>query len=86
MFDDPDEKGASVPTNEDVRHLCGDIADWKIAAILASGADIAQIATAVAWATGQDDVMGKERRPLSGAAAAVYDILAADEEDEDRGH
>lgn len=81
------DNGNTGPTHADVLHLCGDIADWKVAAILATGADLDEIEAAVAWDAGEDDVMGEERRPLSGAAAAVYDILIADEDygDEDRG-
>jgi len=87
MINDPNQEGASGPSHDEVRHLCGDIADWKVTAILATGADLDDIGAAVAWAAGEDDVMGEERRPLSGSAAAVYDILIADEEygDEDRG-
>lgn len=87
MTKEPDEEGATRLGQDDVRHLCGDIADWKVSAILVTGADLDEVGTAVAWAAGEDDVMGEERRPLSGPAAAVYDILVADEEygDEDRG-
>lgn len=86
MVNEPNE-GHTGPTHEDVRRVCGDVADWKVAAILATGANLDEIETAVAWDAGEDDVMGEERRPLIGAAAAVYDILIADEDygDEDRG-
>lgn len=86
MINDPDGLGGPGPGYEDVRHLLGDVADWKISAILATGASLDEINAAIAWDAGEDDVMGEERRPLSGGAAAVYDILIADEEygDEDR--
>jgi hypothetical protein len=72
--------------HDDIRRLCGDILDWKLNAIQASGAGLAEIEEAVAYFSGQDDVMGEERKPLVGAVAAVYDILAADEEfEDDRG-
>ena len=64
----------------DVRRLCGDILDWKVDAILASGATIGDVEVAMAWVTGGDDVMGEARAPLSGAAARVYDLLASDED------
>lgn len=82
----PDKEPQSLAASE-VRRLCGDVADWKIAAIVATGAGVDDIEVAIAWAAGEDDVMGEERRPLVGAAAAVYDILTADDEygDEDRG-
>lgn len=82
------DQGRARPlSGDEVRHFCGDIADWKVSAILAVGASVEEIETAVAWAAGEDDVMGEERRPLSGSAAAVYDVLVADEEfgAEDRG-
>lgn len=68
---------------DDIRHLCGDLADWKVRAILDTGAGNDDVETAIAWAAGEDDVMGAQRRPLTGAAAAVYDILTADDEFDD---
>jgi hypothetical protein len=87
MMKAPDAGEAARLDHGEVRRLCGDIADWKISAILATGAEIDDIEVAVAWAAGEDDVMGEARRPLVGAAGAVYDIITADEEygDEDRG-
>jgi hypothetical protein len=32
---------------QDVLHLCGELADWKIAKIVASGANYAELETAV---------------------------------------
>jgi hypothetical protein len=74
-------------TSEDVRHVCGDLLDWKVNAILGTDATIGDLEAAVAWLEGEDDVMGEERRQLTGASALVYDILAADEEfaEENRG-
>ncbi|HEY0918490.1 hypothetical protein [Devosia sp.] len=86
MSSDPHGLGGPGPSYEDVRHLCGDVADWKISAILATGATLDEINAAIAWEAGEDDVMGGARRPLVGGAAAVYDILIADEDygDEER--
>lgn len=69
-------------SHDDVRRLCGDIPDWKIAQIIAEGATIEDLEIALAWAAGESDVMGEELHPLSGAAALVYDILLADEDAE----
>jgi hypothetical protein len=78
---------SSVTTNlsrAEVARVCGDILDWKIKAIIESGATVAELEAAAAWAAGADEVLGEEREPLTGATAAVYDILTADEEfDED---
>ena len=71
---------------DDVRRLCGDIPDWKIADIVAKDPTIEEIEVALAWAAGESDIMGKERHPLSGKTAELYEILVADEEwDEEQG-
>lgn len=67
-------------TRKDITHLCGDVADWKVAAILKSGANIEEVELALAWAAGESDVAGEARLPLSGKAAEVYEILVGDEE------
>jgi hypothetical protein len=66
-------------TSADVRQVCGDLTDWKVSAILDTHATIGDLEAAVAWLEGEDDVMGEERRPLSGASAQIYDLLVADE-------
>jgi hypothetical protein len=76
------EHGASL-THDEVVRICGDIEDWKIGAIVSSGASYAELEEAVAWSLGEDDVMGEERKPLTGRVAQVYEILARDEEDEE---
>lgn len=63
---------------DDVRALCGDILDWKLEAILALKPTAADVAAAVGWAGGQDD-LGQEGRPRSGLVAQVYDLLISDE-------
>jgi hypothetical protein len=67
-------------THDEVRQLCGDIVDWKLSAIIATGASPEEIEECVAWISGQDDVMGEERKPLTGKVAEVYDILVSDDE------
>ena len=69
----------------EVRRHCGDILDWQVEAILETGATVEDLNAARAWMDGQDDVMGEERRPLTGTAAQVYDILAAGEPFDDEG-
>jgi hypothetical protein len=82
MASDANGQGAAPLTSEEVRRLCGDIVDWKVSAILASGAGPDELETCLAWMAGADDVMGEERKPLSGRAAALYDILTADDWDD----
>ncbi|MGF1627808.1 MAG: hypothetical protein ACFCVH_23245 [Alphaproteobacteria bacterium] len=64
----------------EIRRRCGDILDWQVEAILESGADAEDLMAALAWISGQDDVMGEARRPLAGTAAQVYEILEAGED------
>ena len=67
-------------TAEDVVHMCGDIPDWKVATILKSGANAAELELALAWTYGESDIAGEARLPLTGLAAQVYEILVGDEE------
>jgi hypothetical protein len=67
-------------TREDVAHMCGDIPDWKVAAIEKSGANAEELELALAWTYGESDVAGEARLPLTGLAAQVYEILVGDEE------
>jgi hypothetical protein len=64
-------------TAENVRELCGDVLDWKVAAILALQPSSGDVAAAAAWASGEDE-LGQAGRPLAGVAAQVYDLLNAD--------
>jgi len=68
-----------------VRSLFREIDDDKCAAILRLGATTEDLETVAAYLAGEDDVMGKTGHPLSGIAAAAYEILTAEEPDEDEG-
>lgn len=61
-------------TAAEIRALCGDIEDWQVQAIEALGPTAGDVAAAVAWVGGQDE-LGQEGRPLEGMAAQVYDVL-----------
>jgi hypothetical protein len=66
-------------THEDVRHLCGELPDWKIAKIIASKATYHELETAVLWTQGEN--RGPEERHMLGSQAAyLYEILMAGEE------
>lgn len=66
--------------HEELRRLCGDVPEWKLAALAEVGARKEDIEAALAWVHGQSDVMGEVRRPATGPVARVSDILIADEE------
>ena len=78
MVDDRTAAGRDTLDADELRALCGDLLDWKVEAILALKPTAADVATAVGWASGQDD-LGREGRPLTGLAAQVYDLLLSDE-------
>ena len=67
-------------TPQDVRDIVGDLDDAKIAAILATGANAEQLEEAMAWASGESDVMGDLERPLTGVVARLYHVLMTGEE------
>jgi hypothetical protein len=68
-------------TREDVRRLCGELSDWKIAKIIASQPTYGELETAVVWAQGED--LGTDHQPLEGKVAYLYEIIIAGEEWED---
>jgi hypothetical protein len=74
------EPGPRSLTPQDVRDIVGDLDDAKIAALLAAGANAEQLEEAMAWASGESDVMGDLERPLAGVVGQLYDILMTGEE------
>jgi hypothetical protein len=68
----------------EIMELLGDIEAAEAEAILATGATLAEIEEAEAWAAGESDVLGDLERPLSGTVAAVYEILSSAEPLDDR--
>ena len=81
MTESPQHEKASAGrlTHDLIVEIAGETSDAKLAAIIGTGATVEDLEEAVAWASGESDVMGDERLPLSGLASAVYDILTADE-------
>jgi hypothetical protein len=68
-------KGAGRLDADTVRQLCGDVSDETVIAVLATGATVAELESAVAWLEGESETMGEEPHPLEGVAAEVYDLL-----------
>jgi hypothetical protein len=75
----PEHRTRSL-TPQDARDIVGDLDDAKIAAVLATGANAEQLEEAMAWASGESDVMGEMERPLAGVVVQLYDILMTGEE------
>jgi hypothetical protein len=76
----------SVPlTHDAIVRGCGPLPDWKIASIERTGGSWEDLEIALAFAAGEDDVMGEARLPLTGKAQSIYEILMAGElENDDR--
>ena len=70
-------------THHEVTRILGPIVDAKVSAILAAGASLEDLEEAAQWIAGESYVMGELERPLTGVAAEVYEILTADEVDEE---
>jgi hypothetical protein len=72
------ETSAAI-TKEDVRRICGDISDLKVAELLASGASISEMEKASAWVANQEN-LGAERIMPEGQIGDLCEILIADDE------
>ncbi|QKV19494.1 hypothetical protein [Oricola thermophila] len=70
-------------SSADIRRICGDMPDWKVAAIQAAGGDINDLKQAVAWSTGDDETTPLRHLPPGSPAASIYAVLIAGEEEED---
>lgn len=78
-----DKESTHRLSHDEIIRECGDIKDSKAAAILALNATFEELVEAVAYVQGEDDVMGEERKQLTGNVAQIYDILTQDEMYED---
>ena len=67
-----------------MRRLAGDIEDAKAAEILSLEPSEAELEQALVWAAGNGDLRGKERHPLEGKAARIFDILTAENDEQRR--
>lgn len=72
-------RAGKVVTRDEIEALLGRITDAQISAIIGTGASCGEVEEAAAWAAGESDVMGEAEAKLTGAAAAVYDLLTAAE-------
>jgi hypothetical protein len=59
--------------------LFGDLDDHKTRQIDKLNPTLNELEIAAAYLAGMDDIMGKERLPLTGIAAEVYEIVTRDE-------
>lgn len=72
----------------DILHLFGPIADHLAREVLDLRPSLVELEVAAAYIAGLTDVMGEVRKPLTGNAARIYEIVSRDEmldEEEHRG-
>jgi hypothetical protein len=78
MTDHAQSSTATGMDAETVRALCGDVSDSLVSDILATGASVADLEKAAAWASGAGGDEALARHPLDGKAAQVFDLLASE--------
>ena len=79
----PEPARQQRPTLGEIAAMVGGEDATRHTAILATGATSAEIERALALAAGADEALGDAPPPLEGRVAAVYDILTADEPDDE---
>lgn len=73
------DSGEQPLSSAEIRELAGRVSDHTVVAILETGASIADLEVAVAYARGEGDYVDRLGHSLSGKAAQISDILAKDE-------
>ena len=71
-------------TASDAHQILGDMDDSTLVAIMALHPSVAQLEEARLWLDGAGDVLGKEKRPLDGVVAQIFDMLAVEDEEQPR--
>ena len=74
---------AQAVTARDVQRLLGELDAAKVADILALRPSLDELEQTAAWMAGEGDVPAQEGHPLTGKAAAIFDITEAAEDDSD---
>jgi len=65
-------------THAQVVEIAGQVDDIMAARIIATGANAEDLEEAVAWAAGESDVMGLERKRANTVVHSLYNILTAE--------
>ena len=71
-------------TASDAHQILGDMDDSTLVAIMALHPSVPQLEEARLWLNGAGDVLSKEKRPLDGVVAQIFDMLAVEEEEQPR--
>jgi hypothetical protein len=72
-------------SRQDITRLLGAVSDHTVVKVLEAGATLDHLEEVSMWIAQEDDILGEERRPLTGVSAQVLDWLERDEgyEEED---
>jgi hypothetical protein len=76
-------KSAQPATASGVVRIVGPLEDDVVASIISTHATEAEVLEAVKWFTADDGLGSEVRRNCSGRVAQVYEILAAEAQDDD---
>ena len=76
-------KFVPVTSADEVRHVAGPLNDDAVAAILRVGPSLEELEVAARYALGEGDLVDRAGHPLSGRVAQLYEILSAEEADEE---
>jgi hypothetical protein len=68
-------------THEEIEAIAGNMDDQRRLQMVALRPTLEELAEACAWAAQESDVMAKERHPLNGRIALLYDFLTAEDAD-----
>lgn len=67
-------------TRTDLQQILGDMDDETAVAILALDPNVEQIEEVGVWLSGDEDILGKERRPVDTVVAQILDLVEIEEE------
>lgn len=70
--------GPGPLTHTQVIEIAGQVDDIMAARIIATGATAEDLEEAVAWAAGESDVMGLERKRANTVVHSLYNLLTAE--------
>jgi len=68
-------------TRAELQQILGDMDDETAVAILALNPNVAQIEEVGVWLSGDEDVLGKERRPFDAVVAQILDLVEIENEE-----
>ena len=78
-----DSRNVPITSGDEVRHVAGPLNDDAVAAILRIGPSLEDLEAAVRYALGEGDLVDRAGHPLSGRVAQIYEILSAEDADEE---